>query len=133
MVDYKSAWKKRLIQIIIVNVIFLALGIYYIVTSGDFITGLGIWFFGSWTLLTIIATFGKSEDKISSLGRNLAVSIFSGIFAATSGGSTLMVFLFVIAIIKAIVGMMVLAVIFVFEYIAFPITTIYYFVKARQQ
>lgn len=66
---------------------------------------------------------------ISSIARIFGASLFSGMFASMSGRSSLWVFFFVIGMMKAMIGTFVLAVILAFEFVIFPFTTIYYFVK----
>lgn len=132
MVDYRRAWKVRKIQIIVINVIFAALGIVLAISDKNLAEGVLFWFFGAWIVETLVSAFSKSGDKVSSLAMNIGASLFSGTFAAASGGSTLWVFFFVIALIKAMFGSAVIAAILIFEFFAFPFTSIYYFVKSRQ-
>lgn len=131
MVDYKHIWKVRKIQIIVINVIFAAFGIAVAVTDKNLIEGIGIWIFGAWIVETLVSAFSKSGDKMSSLVRNIGASFFSGIFASASGGSTLWVFFFMISLFKAMFGLIAVSAILIVEFVAFPFTTIYYFVKSR--
>lgn len=61
-------------------------------------------------------------------------AVFSGMALSLSeGGSVFWAITFTWNAIKASVGMMILAAILVFEFVIFPITTIYYFAKSRQE
>lgn len=133
MVDYRQAWKVRKIQIIVINAIFAVLGIVTVFSDKNLVEGLTLWFFGAWIVETLISAFSKSGDKVSSLARNVGATLFSGTFAAASGGSTLWVFFFMISMIKAMFGAAVISAILAFEFVAFPFTSIYYFVRSRQQ
>lgn len=131
---YAHAWKVRKIQLIVVNVIFAVLGAYVGVSDRNIAEGALIWLVGSWMVGTIISAFTKSGDKVSALAYTVGAAVFSGMALSLSeGGSALWAIVFTWNAIKASVGMMILAAILVFEFVIFPITTIYYFVKSRQE
>lgn len=132
MVDYRQAWKVRKIQIIVINAIFAALGIVTAISDKNLVEGIALWFFGAWIVETLVSAFSKSGDRVSSLARNIGASLFSGTFAAASGGSTLWVFFFMISMIKAMFGAVVISAILAFEFVAFPFTSIYYYVQSRK-
>ncbi len=131
MIDYAHAWKVRKIQIIVVNIILLLIGIGVAVSDKQPVEGLAIWFFGSWIVGTLISSFSKSGDKISSLALNVVSVMFNGAFAAVTGGP-LFIFFFMFAVVKCVIGVIVLGVVLAFEFVAFPITTIYYYIKSRE-
>jgi len=131
---YTHAWKVRKIQMIIVNVIFAALGAYVGVADHNILEGAVIWLFGSWMVSAIVSAFTKTGDKVSALAYTVGAAVFSGMALSLSeGGSVFWAIAFTWNAIKASVGMMILAAILVFEFVIFPITTIYYFVKSRQE
>lgn len=131
---YAHAWKVRKIQMIIVNVIFAALGAYVGVADHNILEGAVIWLFGSWMVSAIVSAFTKTGDKVSALAYTVGAAVFSGMALSLSeGGSVFWAIAFTWNAIKASVGMMILAAILVFEFVIFPITTIYYFVKSRQE
>ena len=132
MVDYRQAWKVRKIQIIVINAIFAALGIVTAISDKNLVEGIALWFFGAWIVETLVSAFSKSGDRVSSLARNIGASLFSGTFAAASGGSTLWVFFFMISMFKAMFGAVVISAILAFEFVAFPFTSIYYYVQSRK-
>lgn len=131
---YAHAWKVRKIQMIIVNVIFAVLGAYAGVADHNILEGAVIWLFGSWMASAIVSAFTKTGDKVSALAYTVGAAVFSGMTLSLSeGGSVFWAIAFTWNAIKASVGMMILAAILVFEFVIFPITTIYYFVKSRQE
>ena len=131
---YAHAWKVRKIQMIIVNVIFAVLAAYAGVADHNILEGAVIWLFGSWMVSAIVSAFTKTGDKVSALAYTVGAAIFSGMALSLSeGGSVFWAIAFTWNAIKASVGMMILAAILVFEFVIFPITTIYYFVKSRQE
>lgn len=131
---YAHAWKVRKIQMIIVNVIFAVLGAYAGVADHNILEGVVIWLFGSWMVSAIVSAFTKTGDKVSALAYTVGAAVFSGMALSLSeGGSVFWAIAFTWNAIKASVGMMILAAILVFEFVIFPITTIYYFVKSRQE
>lgn len=132
MVDYVHAWKVRMIQLIVVNVIFFIIGICTAIGNKDVLNGVMIWILGAWACGTLISSFTKGGDKMSSLAKNCLSSMVLGIFAAGSGGSSLWIFLFMFRLIKAMIGLVVVAILLLVEFILYPITTIYYFVRSRQ-
>ena len=132
MVDYKRAWKVRRNQIIVVNIIFAALGITVAILDRDFIEGIVLWFFGAWVTETLVSAFSKSGNRVSTLARDVFATFFSGSFAAASGGGTLWVFLFVFSMIRAMFGTIAITAILAFEFVAFPFTTIYYYVMSKK-
>ncbi|MDD6657116.1 MAG: hypothetical protein PUE95_07495 [Lachnospiraceae bacterium] len=132
MVDYNRAWKVRRNQIIVVNIIFAALGITVAILDRDFLEGIGLWFLGSWIIETLVSAFSKSGNRVSTLARDVFATFFSGSFAAASGGGTLWVFFFMFSIIRAMFGTIAITLIIVFEFFAFPFTTIYYYVKSKK-
>lgn len=131
---YAHAWKVRKIQLIIVNAVFAALGGYAAVADANIIEGAVIWLFGSWMVSALVSAFTKTGDKVSALAYTVGAAVFSGMALSLSeGGSVFWAIAFTWNAIKASVGMMILAAILVFEFVIFPITTIYYFVKSRQE
>lgn len=132
MTDYKKAWKVRKIQIIVVNLIFGVISIYGIISGSNVVETLTFWFVGAWLVETMLAAFSKSGDRVSSLALNIGASLFSGVFAATSGGSVFWVFYFTISIVKAIFGLIVISAILAFEFVAFPFTTLNYYLKSKR-
>lgn len=131
---YAHAWKVRKIQLIVVNVIFAILGAYVGIADANIVEGAAIWLFGSWMVSALVATFTKSGNKVSALAYTVGAAVFSGMALSLSeGGSVFWAITFTWNAIKASVGMMILAAILVFEFVIFPITTIYYFVKSRQE
>lgn len=131
---YAHAWKVRKIQLIVINVIFAMLGAYVGVTDRNIAVGMLIWLVGSWMVGTLISAFSKSGDRVSALAYTVGVAVFSGMALSLSeGGSVLWAIVLTWNAIKASVGMMILAAILVFEFVIFPITTVYYFVKSRQE
>ncbi len=131
MVDYVHAWKVRKIQIIIVNIFFLLIGIGIAVNENDIRTGLTVWFFGSWVVETIISSFTKGGGMLSSLGLNAISLVFNGSFAAATGWTLFGVF-FLIAVIRLLIGIIVIVIALALEFVLFPFTTLYYFLKARE-
>lgn len=124
----------RKIQMIIVNVIFAVLGAYVGVADHNILEGAVIWLFGSWMVSALVSAFTKTGDKVSALAYTVGAAVFSGMALSLSeGGSVFWAIAFTWNAIKASVGMMILAAILVFEFVIFPITTIYYFVKSRQE
>lgn len=132
MVDYTRAWKVRRTQLIIINVIMAVFGLWAGFSSGKIREGIILWILGAWIIETIVSSFSKSGDKLSSLAYNLAASLFAGTFAASSG-SGLWAFTFTILMIKLIFGVMVIGLILAFEFVAFPFTTIHYYVQSNKQ
>ena len=131
---YAHAWRVRKIQMIIVNVIFAVLGAYAGVVDHNILEGAVIWLFGSWMVSAIVSAFTKTGDKVSALAYTVGAAVFSGMALSLSeGGSVFWAIAFTWNAIKASVGMMILAAILVFEFVIFPITTIYYFLKSRQE
>ena len=131
---YAHAWKVRKIQMIIVNVIFAVLGAYAGVVDHNILEGAVIWLFGSWMVSAIVSAFTKTGDKVSALAYTVGAAVFSGMALSLSEcGSVFWAIAFTWNAIKASVGMMILAAILVFEFVIFPITTIYYFLKSRQE
>lgn len=131
---YAHAWKVRKIQLIIVNVIFAMLGAYAGVADYNILEGAAIWLFGSWMVSSTVSAFTKTGDKVSALAYTVGAAVFSGMaLSLFEGGSTFCALVFTWNAIKASIGMMILAAILVFEFVIFPITTIYYFVKSRQE
>lgn len=131
---YAHAWMVRKIQLIIVNAVFAALGGYAAVADANIIEGAVIWLFGSWMVSALVSAFTKTGDKVSALAYTVGAAVFSGMALSLSeGGSVFWAIAFTWNAIKASVGMMILAAILVFEFVIFPITTIYYFVKSRQE
>ena len=131
---YAHAWRVRKIQMIIVNVIFAVLGAYVGVADHNILEGAVIWLFGSWMVSALVSAFTKTGDKVSALAYTVGAAVFSGMALSLSeGGSVFWAIAFTWNAIKASVGMMILAAILVFEFVIFPITTIYYFVKSRQE
>lgn len=132
--SYAYAWKVRKIQMIIVNAIFAILGAYVGVADKNLLEGAMIWFFGSWLVETVISAFTKSSGRISALAYTVGAAVFSGVVLSLSeGGSVFWAIVFTWNAIKASVGMVILAAILVFEFVVFPITTVYFFVKSRQE
>lgn len=131
---YTHAWKVRKIQMIIINVICAALGAYVGIIDKNIAEGAALWFIFSWFLSAFVSAFTKSGNKISSLAYTVGAVVFSGMVLSFSEGSSIFAgIVFAWNLIKATVGMAILAVILVFEFVIFPITTIYYFVKSRQE
>lgn len=131
---YVHAWKVRKIQMIIVNVIFAVLGAYAGAADHNILEGAVIWLFGSWMVSAIVSAFTKTGDKVSALAYSVGAAVFSGMALSLSEGSSVFwAISFTWNAIKASVGMMILAAILVFEFVIFPITTIYYFIKSRQE
>lgn len=127
---YKECWRKRKKELIIVSIIFAIIAIGYVVEGGSLKNGLLIWVIGSWLLATIVSCFSKSGGGISSMIGDFVGGIFSG-FAAAAGsplGIILCVFYMGLVLIKFII----LYFMIVFQAIAYPITTIYYFLRSRQ-
>lgn len=131
MVDYKHIWKVRMIQLIVITAICAVSGIGTAISEKDLLGGLAIWFLGTWIIGALVAAFSKSGSRVLSLGRNILSSLFTGTFAASSGGATLWVFFFMISMIKAMFGALALGALLAFEIAAYPFTTVYYFVKSR--
>ncbi len=131
---YAHAWKVRKIQLIIVNVIFAVLGAYVGIADANIAESVVIWLFGSWMVSALIAAFTKSGNKVSALAYTVGAAVFSGMALSLSeGDSVFWALAFTWNAIKASIGTMILAAILVFEFVIFPITTIYYFVKSRQE
>lgn len=131
---YVHAWKVRKIQLIVVNVIFAILGAYVGVADRNIAEVILIWLVSSWMVGTIISAFSKSGDRVSALAYTVGVAVFSGMALSLSEGvAVLWAIILTWNAIKASVGMMILAAILVFEFVIFQITTVYYFVKSRQE
>ena len=131
---YAHAWKVRKIQLIVVNVIFAALGAYVGVADQNIAEGALVWILGAWMVSAIVSAFTKTGDKVSALAYTVGAAVFSGMALSLSeGGSIFWAITFTWNAIKASVGMCILAAILAFEFVIFPITTIYYFVKSRQE
>lgn len=137
MVDYRHAWNVRKIQLIVVNIIFAILGIYVGIVGEDIPSGILIWLFGSWMAAAFIASFfSKDGDNVSMMAKNALVDTFNALAAGTgaaNGGSGLWVFAFMVFLFKAVFGLIKLTAILVFEFAAYPFTTVNYFVKSRQE
>lgn len=131
---YAHAWKVRKIQLIVVNVIFAVLGAYVGVADQNLAEGALLWLIGSWMVSAIVSAFTKTGDKVSALAYTVGAAVFSGFaLSLTEGGSIFWAIAFTWNAIKASVGMCILAAILIFEFVIFPFTTIYYFVKSRQE
>ena len=50
MLDYKKMFKMRLIQIIVVNIIMIAVTIWLYREGDSFLDVFELWFFGSWLI-----------------------------------------------------------------------------------
>ena len=129
--DYKYAWKVRKIQLIIINAIFLVIGIITAISDRSLMELFEIWIAGSWFVGTIVANFSKSGDRMSSLLTSFITGMFSGAFAATFGGNPLFVFVFMIMLFKFMFGMIAICAILCFEFVWYPISSILYFVRSR--
>ena len=130
--DYIRAWKVRRLQIIIINIIFAILGVFNYYMKGDYVYGIGVWFIGSWACAAIFSAFTKSGDKVGALGWYLINAILTGFIASFGDISIFLFFNFMFAMLKACVLVVVLFVVLIFEFFAFPFTTIFYFIKCHQ-
>lgn len=130
--SYLHAWKVRKIQLIIVNVVFAVLGVLTAI-EGNIIGGFTTWIFGAWIVGTFLASFTKTGDRISRLAYTIGATMFSGVMSAATEGGPFFVVMFAINLVKAFFGCFVLAAVLAFEFVAYPFTTINYFIKSRQE
>ena len=151
MNDYQYAWKVRKIELIILNVIFLGLGVTVYVMEKDILWAFTTWIGGVWVMGTLLSFFCKRGDRVSTLGSSFMSSmlsgsisgIFSGIGASSSSDGlesagyifhlTFSLIMMAWAAIKMAICAGVFAILAAFEFVAFPITTIYLFVKSRDK
>ena len=133
--DYVQAWKARKIQLIIVNIICAIIGVWAGLSYGNIFAGLIMWILGAWVVGTIVASFTKTGDKISTLVFSVGAAFFAGMLGAAFEGRSAELFaiVFLWNFFKACIGLMILGVILCFEFVVFPVTTIVYFVKSRHQ
>ena len=130
MNEYKELWRVRKKQLIIITVIMLVIGVL-VMLDGSILEGILIWILGTWIVGTLVASFSKTGGRASSVIGNFWTGWISGTMAASSGGSTFWVFLFFIKLIKFMFGLVALVAILLFEFIKYPIMTVYYFIKSR--
>lgn len=133
--DYVQAWKVRKIQLIIVNIICAIIGVWAGLSYGNILFGLFTWILGAWVVGTIVASFTKTGDKISTLAYSVGAAVFAGMLGAAFEGRNAELFAIVLLwnAVKASIGVIIIGVILCFEFVVFPVTTIVYFVKSRQQ
>ena len=108
----------------------MALGVFAAISDHDILEGVLLWLCGSWAVGALIASFTKGGGKFSSL----VLNVFSGILASiglSRTGDGFFAFVFTIILIKAIIGIMILSVLLLVEFLAYPFTTIFYLVKSR--
>lgn len=132
---YKELWRIRKTQLIIVNIIFAIIGLYFgFYKNYGWQFFLFAWLGGSWIAATVISAFTNTEDKISSLARVIGAAIISGIlYSLSSGNSILVTVLFAWNLAKAVIGIVAISVILIFNFVIFPFTTVYYFAKSKQE
>ena len=131
--DYRHAWKVRWIQMLIVNIVCGGIGICFGVSTKEPLAGLMFWFFASWMLGAMLAMFSKNTGRVASLALNVLGFIGGAFVGAFNGGlSFLMAFFLMFAMIKVMFGMIALTAIYIFELVAYPITTIVLLVKSRE-
>ena len=135
--DYKEAWKVRKRQIIIANISWGILGIWVITDYQGIetiIAGVLMWLIGAWITETLLSGLGKHDGSTtSSLLGSIGLSIISGLGATFTGGSIFFVLAFFIAIFKIVVLSAIIAVRFVWLFVAYPFTTVLYFVSSREK
>ena len=132
--DYKRAWKVRLIQIIVINIICGAFVIFVGNEMNEPVAGIVLWFFLSWGFGAAAATFTKNGDRVSEFVYNILEMFFFSVFATLSDGfSIFTAFILVIGMFKAMIGAIIVGAILIYEFFAYPITTIIYFVKSLQE
>lgn len=138
--DYKHAWKVRWIQLLIVNILAAALMIYTFFDAGPEYRTMNQaleyvldWFILSWIVASIVGAFTKNGSWIS----NTIASVFSwGVLGLASGfsndGSMAMAFVFTISLFKCVIGFAAITAILCVAIVAYPFSTVYYFVKSLQ-
>ena len=124
MSDYAHAWKTRLMQIVIVNIVFVIIGIIVSIKNNDVRIGCFVWIFGSWVVEALVSTFTKGGGRISSLALSAVSSLGLALGTSDSGSFIWIWFAF-----KALFVIVVLSFLITIEFFMFPFTTIYYFVK----
>lgn len=131
--DYREAWRVRKIQLIVVNAIFLIIGIGTAIGDKNIAELFPTWILGAWIVGTIVASFSKTGGRLSSMAKNVFSTMIIGTLGAAFEGTGSMFFAvtFMIALIKAMVGMVVFFAALAFELILYPISSIYYFAKSR--
>lgn len=133
MKDYIAIWKRRRLELILVNILFLIISILIIVYDGEWLTAFITWFFGAWILCAMAAVSSKNENSGGGVARDFATGILSGFGAAFTGGGIFFVFIYLIYMVKAMYALCVLTVLFVIEFIGYPFTTIYYYIRYRNE
>lgn len=138
--DYKHTWKVRWIQLLIVNILAAALMIYTFFdgnpesrTMDQALECILNWLIISWVVASIVGAFTKNSSWIF----NTITSVFSwGVLGLASGfsndGSMAMAFVFTISLFKCVIGFAVITAILCVAIVAYPFSTVYYFVKSLQ-
>ncbi len=138
--DYKHTWKVRWIQLLIVNILAAALMIYTFFdgnpesrTMDQALECILNWLIISWVVASIVGAFTKNGSWIF----NTIASVFSwGVLGLASGfsndGSMAMAFVFTISLFKCVIGFAAITAILCVAIVAYPFSTVYYFVKSLQ-
>ena len=130
--DYRQAWKVRWIQMLIVNILCGGIGIWFGVSTKEPLAGVMFWVLASWMLGAMVAMFSKNTGRIAALAFHVMIFIGETFIGAFRGGlSFFAAFLLMFAMIKVMFGMIALTAIYIFELVAYPITTIVLLVKSR--
>ena len=135
MLDYKKMFKMRLIQIIVVNIIMIAVTIWLYREGDSFLDVFELWFFGSWLIESIIPLTSKHGGKFSEYAASIVELFFASsltMFAGEFCSPLLVIWLFVIMC-KLFFGAIALGVIIAVEFIAYPFTTVYYYIKSKRE
>lgn len=131
--DYKEAWRVRKIQLIIINTIFLVIGIGTAIVDRNFVELFTTWIPWAWVVGTLVASFSKTGDRLSTLGKNVFMTWVVGAMGAAleGAGGMFFAFAFCVGFCKVLFGMCLFIATIVFELVFYPISSVYYFIKSR--
>lgn len=132
IIDYMQLWNARKKQLIILNIVFAIIGIGVAISDKNIGEGLAYWILGVWTVGVVLSMFPKNRDRVSNWVFDVLLGAFFGGATAATGGSILGAALYFWYGCKAVIGLIILGFVILYEYIAFPITSVYYFIKSKE-
>lgn len=128
--NYKAIWKARKMQLLIINVICGAFGIFVAYT--DTVTkGIGVWLVLSWIIGALVSSFINESSLLSNF---LSKTLDWGLFDAVSMNDKNLwkeAASICISFIKQLSIPLLVTVILVYAIISYPFVTAYYFVRAH--
>lgn len=128
--DYKDIWKIRKMQLLIINAICSAFGIFVAYTD-TVAKGIDVWLVLSWIIGALVSSFMNESSLLSTfLSKTLDWELFDGI----SGENKKLwkeALSICISFIKQLSIPLLVTVILVCAIIAYPFVTVYYFVRAH--